>query len=77
MYDTDDTYSCDFCGFTEKWDETDDVHGDMWSCEKCGTIICSKCMIEAIGEREYLSMMQEGDCVLCPDCVKKEIGYER
>ena len=31
-----DNYQCDFCGFEEKWDGTDEIHGDMFGCEKCG-----------------------------------------
>lgn len=28
-----DTYTCDFCGHNAKWDASDDVHGELWSCE--------------------------------------------
>lgn len=23
-----DTYECDFCGFEQKWNDSDDVHGE-------------------------------------------------
>ena len=32
-----DTYTCDFCGHNAKWDASDDVHGELWSCEAEGT----------------------------------------
>lgn len=42
-----DTYTCDFCGHNAKWDASDDVHGELWSCEEegCGKVFCSKCFI--------------------------------
>ena len=42
-----DTYTCDFCGHNAKWDASDDVHGELWSCEAegCGKVFCSKCFI--------------------------------
>lgn len=39
-----DTYSCDICGFESEWEVNDDVHGELWSCEKCGKIFCTKCL---------------------------------
>ena len=38
-----DTYTCDFCGHNAKWDASDDVHGELWSCEAegCGKVFCS------------------------------------
>lgn len=35
-----DTYTCDFCGHNAKWDASDDVHGELWSCEAegCGKV---------------------------------------
>lgn len=32
-----DTYTCDFCGHNAKWDASDDVHGELWSCEPLHT----------------------------------------
>ena len=43
-----DAYSCDYCGFEIKWDDSDDVHGEMWGCEECGATFCSKCFIDDI-----------------------------
>lgn len=74
MYNGDDTYTCDLCGFTEKWDATDDVHGDMWGCEKCGATFCSKCLRDAIGEKGYWAIMRGSDNVLCPDCAKEAMA---
>lgn len=51
-----DTYTCDFCGHNAKWDASDDVHGELWSCEAegCGKVFCSKCFISAFGQESYL-----------------------
>lgn len=64
-------YACVLCGFRERWDETDEVHGDMWSCEVCGKVFCSKCLREAIGTSKYYEMMQSGEYIRCPDCFEK------
>lgn len=66
-----DTYTCDICGFTQKWDEIDDVHGDMWGCEVCGTTFCSKCLKDAVGEVAYMDVMQGDDLIKCPECLNK------
>lgn len=68
-----DTYTCDFCGHNAKWDASDDVHGELWSCEAegCGKVFCSKCFISAFGQEIYMTMMQSGENVLCPECAKK------
>lgn len=68
----DDTYSCDCCGFRDKWDGTDGIHGELWGCEKCGDTFCSKCFIDKLGSSEYMSMMQEADRIYCPECWEKE-----
>lgn len=69
-----DTYTCDFCGHNAKWDASDDVHGELWSCEAegCGKVFCSKCFISAFGQEIYMTMMQSGENVLCPECAKKK-----
>lgn len=73
MYNcTDDTYTCDICGFCQKWDTTDDIHGDMWGCEVCGNTFCSKCLVEAIGYKKYMEMMQGSDLIKCPQCYMAE-----
>ena len=64
-------YTCVICGFSEGWEETDDIHGDMWSCEVCGDIFCSKCLIDAIGTRKYWEMMQSGEYIICPECFRR------
>lgn len=58
-------YTCEFCGFSEGWEESDFVHGDMWGCEKCGKAFCSKCLRDAIGADNYKQMMQSGELILC------------
>ena len=71
MYNkTTDTYTCDICGYENKWDSHDEVHGELWSCESCGTTFCSKCFIEELGWDAYHKMMQSDDLVSCPDCYK-------
>lgn len=64
-----DTYTCDFCGHNAKWDASDDVHGELWSCEAegCGKVFCSKCFISAFGQEIYMTMMQSGENVLYDD----------
>lgn len=69
MYDmTDDLYACDFCGFEMEWDDRDDIHGEMWGCEKCGVVFCSKCFIEKHGQSGHVKMLRENDFIKCPDC---------
>jgi ribosomal protein L37AE/L43A len=67
-----DNYSCDICGFTLAWDSLDDVHGIMWSCEKCGDNFCSKCFTDRFGADEYLKMMWGSDLICCPVCWEKQ-----
>ena len=66
-----DTYSCDICGFEMQWDASDLVHGEMWSCEKCGDTFCSKCFIDRYGRKEYMRMMQQSDLIYCSSCWEK------
>lgn len=64
-------YTCDTCGFEMKWDESDDIHGEVWSCEVCGKIFCSKCFKDAHGDTKYYEMMQSGEYIRCPQCFEK------
>lgn len=76
-YDTGtDTYSCDTCGFESKWDNKDDVHGELWGCEKCGNTFCSKCFIDKYGQKEYMEMMQNSNQIYCPECWEKQRTIE-
>lgn len=68
----DDTYSCDICGFRSKWNRSDDIHGELWGCEKCGDTFCTSCFIDRHGQKDYMSMMQRSDYILCPECWEKE-----
>lgn len=69
MYSTgNDLYTCDYCGIEMKWDGTDDTHGEMWGCEKCGDAFCTKCFIDRHGKDKWLSMMQDSSYILCPTC---------
>lgn len=50
-----DTYTCDFCGHNAKWDASDDVHGELWSCEAegCGKVFCSNRCIQQHVQSEF------------------------
>ena len=43
-----DTYVCDICGFEGKFDTDNDIHGELWGCERCGDTFCSKCFIDSV-----------------------------
>lgn len=64
-------YACDFCGVEIEWDKTDEIHGDMWGCEECGSTFCSKCLKDAVGETVYWQILRDNDKILCPNCAKK------
>lgn len=64
-------YTCELCGFWGDWEETDDIHGDMWGCEVCGKVFCSKCFKDTHGEKKYYEMMQSGEYIRCPECFEK------
>lgn len=66
------TYACDICGVEMKWDASDDVHGEMWGCEKCGDAFCSKCFIDRHGRGEYMKMMKHSDLIYCPSCWERQ-----
>ena len=73
MYSTgNDLYTCDYCGIEMKWDGTDDTHGEMWGCEKCGYSFCSKCFIDRLGKSVWMKMMKSSSHILCPTCYGKE-----
>lgn len=67
-----DTYVCNLCGVEMKWEETDEVHGDIWGCEKCGSVFCSKCFIERHGRKNYDLMMRGYGLIYCPSCWENE-----
>lgn len=73
-----DTYTCDFCGFEEGWEDSDDIHGTMWICENepdCGhKHFCTKCFVDRFGSEAYGRMIRTSDHVLCPDCYAKHIS---
>lgn len=56
----------------------------MTSTENCGRVrrkaaerfFCSKCFISAFGQEIYMTMMQSGENVLCPECAKKKYKKE-
>lgn len=66
-----DTYSCDICDFEMGWDDSDEIHGEMWGCEKCGISFCTACFIKARGAEAYSRMMQDCNLVMCPECYSK------
>ena len=67
-----DTYVCDICGFEGKFDTHDDIHGELWGCERCGNTFCSKCFVDRMGEEDYWKMMHGEDLILCPECYTRE-----
>lgn len=71
IYEEMQTYTCDFCRCKLEWDERDDTYGEIWGCDECGKTFCSKCLTEAVGETNYLKIMQSEGKILCPDCAKK------
>lgn len=66
-----DTYSCDTCGFEEKWDAHDDRRGDIWECEYCGAHFCTECFVKKLGREHFDMMLKETDYVVCAS------GYEK
>ena len=67
-----DTYVCDICGFEGKFDTDNDIHGELWGCERCGDTFCSKCFIDRMGEEDYWKMIRDSDLIMCPICYAKE-----
>lgn len=59
-------YNCEFCNVEIDWEGQHELNGLMWSCEKCGKSVCSKCI-------EDITHVNVGssDIILCPDCIKK------
>lgn len=70
-----DKYNCDFCGVALGWEEHTETHGEIWSCEVCGKNFCSQCLRNAIGPENYMALMQSGELVKCPDCVREASGH--
>lgn len=66
-----DTYTCDFCGFENGWEDYDEHHGELWGCEKCGKTFCTQCFMDKFGGKEYMNMMQNATEVHCPECWEK------
>lgn len=62
------TYRCEYCNAKIQWEESDDINGDIWGCEKCGKTFCTKCFVDKHGWNVYMNMMQNSDLILCPDC---------
>lgn len=65
------TYECDYCGTEMQFYEHDAAHGDLWGCEDCETIFCTKCFIDRHGHSVFHNMLQEGNRVYCPDYYEK------
>ena len=66
-----DTYTCDFCNLEMRFDEHDDVHGDLWGCEECEAIWCTKCFVDRFGRDAFDKMIRENDRIYCPTCYEK------
>lgn len=45
-----DSYTCDFCNFEMGWEQKDDVHGEMWGCEKCRRQFLFQMLLERYGK---------------------------
>jgi len=67
------TYTCDECGFEDKWDAHADRHGGIWECKYCGEHFCAACFIKAAGREAFDRMLQETDRVLCAKHYKKGV----
>lgn len=67
-----DTYTCDICGFEEKWDAHDDHRGDIWECDDCGSHFRTNCFVKKCGQAEFNRMLRETDGVYCPGCYGKQ-----
>lgn len=67
-----DTYTCDTCGFEEKWDAHDDHRGDIWECECCGAHFCTECFVKKFGRESFDKMLKEAGHITCVDCYKKD-----
>ncbi len=65
-------YACDFCGYTMHIMDVEDVHGELWACERCGQTFCTKCAVERMGKDSYEKMMQGPGDILCPACKERE-----
>lgn len=66
-----DLWECDLCGFTEVWDDFDDIHGGMWVCPVCNTTFCSKCFKDKCGRTSWTRMLLDDGALLCPACYEK------
>jgi len=60
-----DTYTCDECGFEEKWDTHDDHRGDIWECEYCGKHFCTFCFMSVADQEVFDRMLHGTDRVVC------------
>lgn len=66
-----EVYECALCGFKGRWDISYDVHGDMWGCEECGIVFCSKCFKDKFGTDAWMLMTNCCPIILCPECFEK------
>ena len=59
-------------GFEGNFDTDNDIHGELWGCERCGDTFCSKCFVDRMGEEDYWKMTRDSDLIMCPICYAKE-----
>lgn len=57
-----DLCKCKKCGYLTTWDE-----GDIWECEECNELICSKC-IKEFNEEAKIKGISQLDKILCDTC---------
>lgn len=69
--ETEEIFTCSLCGHKPKWGSNDDIHGSLWHCDVCGATFCEKCFIEEHGEQAFYEMLQSGEYIRCPDCLRK------
>lgn len=60
----DNLCKCKKCGYTTTWES-----GDIWECEECNELICSKCISE-FNEDAYKNGIAQLDEIHCDTCFK-------
>lgn len=68
-----DYCECSYCGIKVDWEGSDDIRGNIWTCDHCGEYFCTKCFEERFSKDIYREMFREGDEMLCPDCYMEKL----
>ena len=56
-------HECKMCKAKIDFQVADELRGNIWECEECGDMICSKCIEDNGG-----STSDEVERILCPTC---------